>query len=85
LTHFSLCHVLPRSKPWDAAFKKFPQLETAIYFAFWCAACASVAASAGENGRSDRCMSFELTHPHLMTATCARRARGRAPQVLAER
>jgi hypothetical protein len=23
--------------PWAAAFKRFPQLETAVYFAFWCA------------------------------------------------
>jgi hypothetical protein len=24
------------AKPWTAVFQKFPQLETAIYFAFWC-------------------------------------------------
>jgi hypothetical protein len=26
------------AKPWTALFQKFPKLETAIYFGFWCVA-----------------------------------------------
>lgn len=36
LTPTSVCSVRRSTKPWTALFQKFPQLETGLYFAFWC-------------------------------------------------